>query len=436
MLRLSIPVVVGYLGIMAMALVDLLFVGRVGPAAIGAMALCNSVFAWFLIFGIGLMTGLDYLVSHAFGAGRREDCHHYLTQGLVLSVALGLPLSGVLYLLAGHLDALGVNPEVAPGAADCLRIQAFSLIGVYVFAACRQYLQAMGVVRPAMLILLAANGVNALANWVLVFGNWGAPALGVQGSSGATLVSRIFMAGSIIAYAAWHGRRSGGWLASGPLALDWRKVGEILKLGFPSSLQMTFEVGVFAVSTALAARLATAELAAHQIVLNTASLTFMVPLGVGSATAVMVGQAQGRRDPAGAAASGWRGLALGTGFMLAACLAMLAWPGPILRFYTEDEAVLSVARGLLVIAALFQLSDGAQVVATGALRGKGDTRTPAIVNLCGHWLVGLPLGAWACFRGGWGLKGLWVGLSVGLTVVAGTLVLAWRQRSRADARPA
>jgi MATE family multidrug resistance protein len=205
---------------------------------------------------------------------------------------------------------------------------------------------------------------------------------------------------------------------------------EIFRIGFPAALQMTFEVGVFAVSTTLAASLNATDLAAHQIVLNTASLTFTIPLGVGAATAVLVGQALGKKEWQTATRVGWRGFGLGVSFMAFSCLVLLGFSESILRFFTQDEGILLVGRSILFVAALFQLSDGIQTVGTGALRGLGDTQSAMYCNLCGHWLVGLPLGALLCFRWGWGLRGIWIGLSLGLTVVAAGILIQWWRKSR------
>jgi MATE family multidrug resistance protein len=200
---------------------------------------------------------------------------------------------------------------------------------------------------------------------------------------------------------------------------------KLWKLGFASSLQMLFEVGVFALSTNIAAHLTTQALAAHQIVLNIATFTFMVPMGLGSATAVLVGQSMGREDFDEARRVGWKGLAIGIGYMTLASLAILVFADPLLGFFTIDPTVAGLGKQIILIAALFQISDGIQTVGTGALRGLANTRTPMIANLVGHWLIGLPVGLVLAFGFHWGLQGLWTGLSVGLTVVAVWLMACW-----------
>ena len=202
----------------------------------------------------------------------------------------------------------------------------------------------------------------------------------------------------------------------------------LFALGIPAAGQAVFEVGVFAAATALAGRVSATALAAHQIALNMAAFTFMVPFGVASAAAVRVGQAVGRRDPHGVAAAGWTALAIGVGFMATAAAVFLLMPRELVRAFTNDAEVVRIGIGLLFVAAVFQLFDGLQGVATGALRGLGDTRTAMLWNLAGHWLIGLPLGYLLCFRWGFGVKGLWWGLSAGLMICGVALLATWIEK--------
>ena len=193
----------------------------------------------------------------------------------------------------------------------------------------------------------------------------------------------------------------------------------------PAAGQILLEVGVFATSTVLAGRLTPESLAAHHILLNIAGTTFMVPLGMSSAGAVTVGHAIGRRDAIAAKQSGWLAIALGGGFMAFAAMILLLIPAQLIGVFTNNTDVLKIAIPLLFIAAFFQLFDGLQVVATGVLRGAGDTRTPMIVNLMGHWLMGLPVGYLLCFSFGYGVTGLWMGLCLGLMIVGSVLLFTW-----------
>jgi MATE family multidrug resistance protein len=442
-LKLALPVVITYLGIMLMGTEDLIFVGRLNAESIGAVGVGTSFFSWIMIFGLGLLAGLDYLVSFAKGASRPEDGHRALVQSLIASTALSVPLTLILLLLSTSLESFGVQPPVARLAAPYLRIVATSLWPLLAFSACRQYLTALGMAVPGMVALIAGNLINIALNWLLIFGYrpggagtaaWAIPALGVDGSAWSTLIGRYAMAVGMFAYTLHWDRRTHGFARQVPWRVERERMREFLKLGLPSAFQMLLEVGVFALSTMLASRLAARELAAHLIVLNIASITFMVPLGLSSATAVLVGQALGRGDPREASRMGWRGLSYGAGFMTCSGVTLYLANAWILPLFTTDPSVSSTAARIILIAALFQLSDGIQVVATGALRGLGDTRSALVANLGGHWLVGLPTGVALCFYRAWGLSGLWTGLATGLTCVAASLLAVWRIRTREKAR--
>jgi MATE family multidrug resistance protein len=266
-------------------------------------------------------------------------------------------------------------------------------------------------------------------NWILVFGHFGAPALGAEGSGWATTSARVYLLLFVVAYVARHERRSGVSLAL-YWAFDTTRMRTLLRLGVPAALQMLLEVGVFAMATLLAGRLSAVQLAAHQIALSAAAFAFMVPLGISSAAAVRVGYAMGRIDGAGAARAGWTALFLAVAFMSCSAITFVAVPRAIIRVFTTDAVVIETGTALLGIAAIFALFDGLQVVATGVLRGAGDTRSPMLASLVGYWIIGLPLGYAMCFRHGFGVVGLWIGLSAGLITVAIALMAVWSVRSR------
>lgn len=430
-MRLAGPIVGAELGWIAMGLVDIAMVGRLGPAEIGAVGVGSVLCFAVVVFGIGMLLGLDPLVARAHGRGRPDDCRRWLVQGTALAALLAVPLTLAAGAVAASLGAWGMDPAVRRLAAPYFSIVLLSVLPLLLYTAFRRYLQAVGLAARVTAALVSANAINAAANWVLIFGHLGLPALGVDGAAWATVVSRVYLA-LFLAAAIWrHERRA---------ARPWprperRRIRRLALLGLPAAGQVSLEFGVFAVVTALAGRLAPATLAAHQIVLNVASVTFMVPQGVGAAGAVRVGYSAGRRDPSGVRRAGWAALALGAAFMSGAALLFVLAPLTILRPFTDDPAVTRAGVALLFVAAFFQLFDGLQAVATGVLRGVGDTRTPMVCNLAGHWLVGLPVGYWLCFVAGWGIVGLWVGLSIGLTFVGAALVTAWWRRTR-PGRPA
>ena len=431
MLALAWPVVLAELGWMAMGTVDTIMAGRLGREAIGAVSTGNILYDVVALAGIGLLLGLDTLVSQSYGAGDVSDCHHSLRQAIyVAAVLTPLLMLGTLAFVP-LMRAADVTPEVRAGAAEYMYAVNWGTLPLLLYAAFRRYLQGMSLVRPVMFALLSANVVNVFGNWVLMFGNLGAPALGIAGSAWSTAISRIWMAGVLIGYALTREHTAffrGSW------AVDVARAKALLALGAPAAGHMLLEVGVFAAAGVLAGRLGTLAVAAHQLALNTIAVTFMVPLGISSAGAVRVGQAVGRGDAEGARRAGWTALLLGAGFMALAALSFFAFPRAILRVYTDDATLIDTGVILLYIAAMFQMFDGVQVVATGLLRGLGDTRMAMLTNFVGHWVLGLPAGWLFCYRAGLGVYGIWVGLSIGLMAVATVLIVVWQRRSRAPGR--
>lgn len=422
MLKLALPVVAAELGWMSMGFVDTLMVGRLGPEAIGATGVGNHFFFCIAVFGIGLLLGLDTLISQSWGAGNREDCKHSLRQGLWLALMI-VPFAWlVMQLLAATLGGWGFERGVSDLATPYLRTSSWSVLPLLIYAVFRRYLQATGVVRPVTVAIVSANLVNVLGNWLLIYGNWGFPQLGVVGSAWATFWSRAYVAVFLLVVLL---RREDSGLFRVE-AVDWARVRRLLELGVPAASQILLEIGVFAAASVLAGQFPAVYLAAHEIVLNTASLTFMVPLGIAAAGSVRVGHAIGRGDPDGARIAGWTAISLGAAFMAAAGVAMVSIPSRIIGVYTTEAAVVAIGIPLLFAAAAFQLFDGIQAVTIGVLRGAGDTRTALLANIAGFWVLGLPVGAWLCFTMGFRVLGLWIGLAIGLLLVATILLWKWR----------
>jgi MATE family multidrug resistance protein len=430
LIRLAIPVVLAEIGWMSMGVVDTLMVGPIGPAAIAATGMGSGVFTAIAIFGMGLMLGLDTLVSQAYGARRLDECLRWRHQGTALALAMSPLVMLATWGAFLTIDWWGVHPAIRVLAAPYLRTIAYGAPPLLLYAAFRRYLQGLPVVRPVMMALVSANLVNAFGNWALIYGHLGFPPLGVEGSAWATSLARLYMAAFLFVAIVLEHRRRGDQHPTVPCGLDAARLRRLMALGAPAASQITLEVGVFALATALAARLDPISSASHQIALNIASVVFMVPLGLASSAAVRVGHAVGARDPQRAVRAGWTALIAGAVVMLVIGIVLFAWPLPLLRAFTRDARVLEIGAGLLAIAAAFQLFDGTQAVATGVLRGVGDTRTPMLTNVVGHWMFGLPVGYVLCFRFGWGVKGLWIGLSIGLIFAAVVLTIAWTERAR------
>jgi multidrug resistance protein, MATE family len=427
MLRLAAPLALTELGWLAMSFVDTVMVGRLpdSATAIGAVSLGSTLFYTIGVFGSGTMLGLDTLVAQAYGAGRLEQCHRTMWNSLYFACAFSPILMAAVLSMVPLFSRFGLAPELVAQTVPFLKALVWSTLPLALYFALRRYLQSMHIVKPVAFALISANLVNLAGNWVLVYGHLGLRGYGVAGSGWSTCISRTYMVAVLAVAAVYYDRKrnSGLWRASRRLEL-WR-IRELLRLGLPAALQLLMEIGAFATATFLIGKLGAVQLAGHQIALNVASFTYMVPLGIGSAAAIRVGTAVGARDAHGAARAGWMALLFGATFMSLSGLTLFLCARPIARIYTPEAAVVSTGATLLVVAAIFQLFDGLQVVATGALRGTGNTRIPMLVNFAGYWAVGLPLGAWLCFRRGGGAFGMWVGLCLALVLIGSILVGVW-----------
>jgi MATE family multidrug resistance protein len=432
MLELAMPLVMAELGWMTMGIVDTMMVGRLSDSAraIGAVSLASILYIAVAIFGTGLMLGLDTLVSHSYGAGDVEDCHRSLVNGVYLSIAITPVLMGIVRVIEPVLHAVKIDPSVLDQTIPYLRALNWGTLPLLLYFVFRRYLQGMSLAKPVMFALVSANLVNLAGTWILIWGHWGFPAMGTVGSGWSTCVARIYMMGVLLVYSVYYDHRHQTGLREARRIPDFFRIWQLVQLGFPAATQFGMEVGVFAIATTLIGKLGAVPLASHQIALNTVSLTYMVPLGISSAAAVRVGQALGRGDPHGASRAGWTAMALGAGFMACMGILLMAVPRFIVRIYTPDAVVIEAATGLLFVGAFFQLFDGLQTVATGALRGAGDTRTPMICHLVFYWFLGLPLGAFLCFRMEWGAKGLWAGLCAALILIGTVLLYFWHRKEQ------
>jgi MATE family multidrug resistance protein len=288
----------------------------------------------------------------------------------------------------------------------------------------------MNHVHIVMFTLVTANLVNWLFNWLLIYGHGGFPAMGVRGSGWATVIARVYMAAVLGGYLLWIDRRDHLRIFAVARARAFKVVREILRYGIPSGVQIELELAVFFISAVWIGTLGALPIAAHQVALNVVAMTYMVPLGIGAAAAVRVGQAIGRRDPDGARRAGWVAIVMGAGFMALCGIALVAAPHAIARAFSDNENVVVAAVSLLQIGAIFQLFDGIQVVSSGSLRGAGETRLPMLTVLFAYWSAGLPVGYWLCFHAGWGARGLWVGFCTALIIVGVVLINVWRAKSR------
>jgi MATE family multidrug resistance protein len=424
---IAVPVALSQLAIMSMGFVDLVVVGRVSVEAFAAVSLANPWQYATLLFANGFLMALDPIVSQAHGARDGDRAGRALQQGLVL--ALGMSPWVILAWTQTEevLLALGQEARLAHEAERFLLVQIPSVPFFLTYAALRQYLQGREIVRPVLWVVLIGNVVNALANWVLVFGKLGVPALGLVGSGLATSLTRIAMFGAGVGLVVAFRLHEGAWVPWSRAAFAPAGLRALLAIGFPISLQMSLEMWAFAASNLIAGRLGAEAVATHGMVMNLASITFMVPLGIAQGTAVRVGNLIGAGELAQSQRAAWLGIAMGAGFMTLSAVGFVIGRDLLPRLYTPELAVIAAAAAILPIAGAFQVFDGTQSVASGVLRAMGRPGPAALFNLVGYWGIALPLGGWLALRGGAGLPGLWWGLCAGLVIVAIGLVLwIWR----------
>ncbi|MGB6728736.1 MAG: MATE family efflux transporter, partial [Terracidiphilus sp.] len=388
LVALAVPVVLSEIGWMMQGVVDTIMVGRLGPAAIGAVALGNAVCYTPSLFGVGLLLGLDTMVAQAYGRSDHDECHRWLAQGVYLAATASPFIMLLLVAASIGFTRFGITAEVAAPAGQYLRLLLWGTLPLLLYSGTRRYLQGVGEVRVITVTYVFANLVNWFGNWVLIYGKLGFPAMGVRGSAISTVASRIVMAVALLGFA-WRYERTRGH----PLFRHWAgpqiaRLKELARLGLPAAGQILMEVGAWSLATFGVGYLTPVALATHQIVLNYASMTYMVPLGIASAAAVSVGHALGAGDPGRARRAGWLSLALGTSFMALAAIVLISFPRPLIELYTRDPRVLAVGPTLLAIVAAFQIFDGIQIVSTGSLRGLGETRIPMLANFVGYWILG------------------------------------------------
>ena len=428
LISLATPIVVVQVGLMTMGVVDAIMAGRFSPEALAATAIGNFYFFVVAVFGMGVLLVLDPLIAQAVGAGDESGIALAVQRGLLLAFVLSAVLGSLMLPVEGVLRALRQPDELVPLAARYVWICVPSLLPFNAFLVFRQLLQALGLTRAIVATIVLCNLANVALNWALIFGNLGLPRLGVTGAALATSLSRTLLVLVLVALA-WQRLRP----YVRPLrrqALERAPLARMLRLGLPIGAQHELEVSYFGGLIVLMGLLGTISVAAHQAAINLASLTFMVPVGVGSATAVFVGRAVGARDEPAVRRYAVAGLVCGVGFMCVAAAVFLLFPFGLAELYSRDQEVIALAAGLIPIAGLFQVFDGTQVVSAGILRGIGDTRFPMIAAALGFWLVGLPLSLLLGFGARLGAEGLWWGSLVALMMVAALLLYRVRMRLR------
>ena len=426
MTRLAWPIVLAQLTQMSMGFIDTFMVADLGPEAIAALGAGNVIYFFYVIFAFGVLHAVSPMVAHAFGAGDDVEIGRSVAQGLWVAVILSLLGMVVAFNVEPILLLTTIEPEVAALAGEYTSAMSWGMAANLGFIVFRSFCDAVNRTRVTMMIAFGAVIVNIFMDYGLIFGELGLPEMGAVGAGWATVVVRWFMLGALLLYVYQTKEfRRYRFLYRARLIRP-RYLKQILKLGLPIGVTHSMEHGAFGATSLLMGTISTVALAAHQVSIMLAALAFMVPMGIGFAITARVGQGIGRRDPRGAALSGWVGIVIGTLFMCVTAAIFMLTPDTLATVFTDDPPVVELATGFLVMTGLFQISDGVQVLSIGALRGLKDTVRPMVTNLISYWLIGIPTGYILAFEFGMEGIGLWWGLVIGLSIAAVMHTLRFR----------
>jgi len=429
-IQLAYPVIIGQLGIIMMGVVDSIMVGRLGSVPLAAASLGNSLIFIILIVGIGCSIVISPLVAILVGGKRYTECGVYFRQSLLVNVLLSFAMIAVIFVGVNFIYKLNQPPEVIELTVVYMSIVGLSALPLMIYQTYKQFIEGLSIMKPAMVIAILANIINAFANWVLIFGELGFPKLGLAGAAWATFSSRVFMAVAIMIYVMKNEKFKQFDVTFHFRGINFPIIKKILRLGLPSGFQYFFEVGAFSFAVIMIGWIGANELAAHQIAINLASISFMAVLGISQAASIRVGNAMGEQNIAKIRKAGFTGIALGASIMSLAGISFILLNNFLPTLYIDDEAVISIASRLIIIAALFQLSDGTQAVGIGVLRGLTDVKGPTIITFVAYWIISLPIAYILAFNFNLGVDGVWIGLLIGLTASAILLTLRFNYKSK------
>ena len=414
-LNLSFPIMISQLGHITVGVADSLMIGNVSITQLAAVSLSTSIFGFILLFCIGLSYGITPLIS-----SKKSD-KNYISMtfynGLYLNMFFTILLVVITIYSKYFLKYLGQDEEVLFHTYKYLDIISISLLPLMLFQTFKQFIEGLGLTKPAMYISIFSNVINILLNAVLIFGLFGFPRLEIIGAAYATLISRVLMFFIIFIYCL-NSRRFQEYLLRLNISFNYTSFKAIFGIGFTSGLQYIFEVGAFTVATVIIGSIGAIQLASHQIALNLASISYMIASGIGSASMISLGHYYGDGDSAEIRKSGYSNFILVLILMCISAFIFIVFRDILPTLYVDDYEVISLASSLLIIAGLFQLSDGVQAVGLGVLRGIRDTKTPTLVTFISYWVIAIPLSYYLGIISDYGLFGVWIGLSVGLTIAA------------------
>ncbi|MCF6248915.1 MAG: MATE family efflux transporter [Desulfobacula sp.] len=429
LILLSIPITIGQLGQMLMSVVDNIMVGKIGAQALAAASIANALFMLVMVVGFGVTIAVTPLTAMAYSTGNDKECGVVLRQGLIVNMACALLFFILTYILAELIQFMNQPTEIIEPAALYMKVLGLSLFPMMLFQTYRQFAEGVSFLKPAMIITLLANLINILTNWLFIYGNLGMPTLGVTGAGIATVSSRTFMAIALMAVIVRSPKMKRFDPTLNYRKIDFPMIKRLLSVGIPAGFQYFFEVSAFTAASIMAGWMGTVALAAHQIALNLASISFMVALGISAAATIRVSRAMGRKDIPAMRRAGFGATLLCGCFMAAAGLVFILFRNYLPLLYINEKEVIEISAALLVIVAFFQISDGTQAVGLGILRGMTDMKIPTLITLAAYWIIGLPSGYLLAFTFNMGITGIWYGLLVSLTASGILLILRFHTQT-------
>ncbi|MCH7397082.1 MATE family efflux transporter [Belliella sp. DSM 107340] len=426
---LAYPVMLSQLGQVLVGVADSMMVGRLGAEPLAAASLANSIFFVLLMFGIGVSMAITPLVAMADGKNKTSRIGRLFRHGFTINMVTGAMLFIVIILFSPLLKYMNQPQKVVELAIPYLAIITLSILPFMFFQTFKQFAEGLSQTKQAMYITIVCNGLNVFLNWIMIYGNLGFPALGLNGAGWATLISRVLM-GIVIAYYVLKSKRYKSFnLGFKIKRFSFPMISKMLRIGVPTGFQFIFEVGAFSAAAIMMGWIGVTALAAHQIAINLASISYMMASGLSAAAMVRVGNQLGRKDIKTLREAGFTVFGMTAIFMLCAAVLFISLREFLPSLYIDDDTVIQMSASLLIIAGIFQLSDGIQVVGLGALRGMADVKVPTIVTLIAYWVIGLPLGYFFAFVLDMQEKGIWYGLLIGLTVTGFMLLYRFHSLS-------
>lgn len=414
-LSLSFPIMISQLGHITVGVFDSLMIGKVSVSQLAAVSLATSIFSFILLFCIGLSYGITPLISSSDRG--KKYVSSILYNGMLVNVISSILLVSFVILTKHLLSYLGQDKEVLFHTYSYLDIICISLIPLILFQTFKQFIEGLGFTKPSMYISVISNVINVVLNAVLIFGLFGFPRLEIIGAAYATLISRVIMFLLILIYCL-NDRRFSKYILKTKFLVNLNHIKDIFRIGFASGLQYIFEVGAFSVATVMTGSIGAIHLAAHQIALNLASISYMIASGIGSASMISLSYYDGKRNFEDMRRSGFASFLLVFILMIVSALVFIIFRNYLPVLYVDDSSVINIASTLLIIAGLFQISDGIQAVGLGILRGIRDIKKPTVVTFISYWIISIPLSYFLGIEYGYGVYGIWIGLSIGLTLAA------------------